>query len=581
MEHLPPQFVAEFFARERLSRGLDQLIGFRRFAHHASHDFQTGAATVQCGNGRLHNSVGAIIRPDVAPAFQEMGLGHVPLAEPTGLIAVETQVNGSGDFCQSIDELHVIRRSVNRIAAQNDQRVNCAGLHGSRQRRDGLRMPLAIWSCNGRVLNRLTDITENRIESMCGRMDFRRLLRPDRHNAGSTMRLQIAGQDTDELIDSGIACGLDGRRVRVNQVLHGEKKTPRKRRHLTRSNRQSMVGRSAGQREPTLHDVQSIHLAIDHFTPLAEGASILQCGRMLDEQIGIEREDDLGFGQVQLRGDDPIEHGSRAGPHVVVGQRFVFEPLRCGHLGQQLLSQSLERGRTRGFRQDTQAGPFLWFELGDLLGQHRVELGPLVAFGVTAVRDRVGITRFNRVLAAIGIVQRQHSGLRQATAGTQALRMEWVAFDLDRTSVHAGDEQAHSMAVQVERGGKAMWFAGNPPLRSIGERQQLVLLGFAAGHSGQRERSPHDLQPAPTVESARVRRFRKLGLQKRSELRGVVQFRQAAPVFFCHVGWIYRWHVEQLVDGLMWSCSRTRFPVSAAPSSGTQLKSVTNSGGRR
>ena len=199
-----------------------------------------------------------------------------------------------------------------------------------------------------------------------------------------------------------------------------------------------MVGRSAGQREPALHDVQPIHLAVDHFTPLAEGAGILQRGRMLDQQIGIEREDDLGFGQVELRGDDLIERGSRAGPHVVVRQRFVLEPLRFGHLGQQLLPQALERGRTGGFRQDTQAGPFLRFELGDLLGQHRVELGPLVALGVAAVRDRLGIARLDRVLAAIGIVQRQDGGLRQAAAGTQALRMEWVAFDLDRASVHAG-----------------------------------------------------------------------------------------------------------------------------------------------
>ena len=48
---------------------------------------------------------------------------------------------------------------------------------------DGLHVPQAIWSRNGRVTNGLADVAQNGIESMCGRMDFRRLLRPDRDNA--------------------------------------------------------------------------------------------------------------------------------------------------------------------------------------------------------------------------------------------------------------------------------------------------------------------------------------------------------------------------------------------------------------
>ncbi len=62
---------------------------------------------------------------------------------------------------------------------------------------------------------------------------------------------------------------------------------------------------------------------------------------------------------------------------------------------------------------------------------------------------------------AVGIVERQHRGFREHVGGAEARRMARIAFDLDRTSIHRGDDHAPPKTRQRQRRREFLRLTGN------------------------------------------------------------------------------------------------------------------------
>ena len=118
------------------------------------------------------------------------------------------------------------------------------------------------------------------------------------------------------------------------------------------------------------------------------------------------------------------------------------------------------------------------------------------------------------LLAAVGIVKLQDRRLGKGVGGAAARGVVGIALDLDGAAVDARDQQPQGLAGNFHRGGEALELAGHAIGRPLGKGTNFPLFPAAAGHTGQRQRRPHQLQPAPPAHALRIVDRRKLGLQK-------------------------------------------------------------------
>ena len=86
-------------------------------------------AAVERRDQRLHDAHRAVVGAHVAPRFEEVRFRNVPVTERRGLVLVETEVRAHGDLLQRLVELQIDRRRVDRIAAEDEQELDRAGVH--------------------------------------------------------------------------------------------------------------------------------------------------------------------------------------------------------------------------------------------------------------------------------------------------------------------------------------------------------------------------------------------------------------------------------------------------------------------
>ena len=83
---------------------------------------------VQRRNQGLNDSDGAVEGAAIAPGFQRMGGGGVPMAKLGGFILVQAGVNAQLCFLERRRKIKIGRRVVHGIAAEDDQEVHVAGV---------------------------------------------------------------------------------------------------------------------------------------------------------------------------------------------------------------------------------------------------------------------------------------------------------------------------------------------------------------------------------------------------------------------------------------------------------------------
>ncbi len=111
---------------------LNQIVsGETRLAGENRDDFVRGLAAIQRLDQRLNDAHCAVIGAGIAPRFEIVRFGNVPLAKFGGLVAMRTETNLQADGIrfQRGSKFEFGRRVISRIAAENQQQVNLARAH--------------------------------------------------------------------------------------------------------------------------------------------------------------------------------------------------------------------------------------------------------------------------------------------------------------------------------------------------------------------------------------------------------------------------------------------------------------------
>ena len=306
----------------------------------------------------------------------------------------------------------------------------------------------------------------------------------------------------------------------------------------TRPEREPVIGPRAGRRRHALERVQPIHPGgILGPPPRAEVTRVAKSRWSASENVGIEREDDVGAIQAVLRVDVLAERELCAAARVLAAGRIPLMPGGGREACQEVADLRGQCRRAHRLGQDAEAGA------GERLlsREHRADRpekgGP-----------RPDLADVGERLRPIRIVEAEHRGLRERIGCAEATGMERIALDLRGTALVALDEQPGRDAAQRHRGRVEERSAGNELLGLADVRHDLFgRLTGARGHAGQRQGRAHQLQERSTRD--RIRDGFDLGgelvvepLAKGGVAGPLVE--RAPPGSIRR----HRWHVEQLVS---------------------------------
>ena len=96
-----------------------------------------GPAVVQGGDRRLDQPHGPVEGPDVAPGFQRVGGGQVPIGMGAGLVVVEPGMDLERHPRHPGGEIEGAGGLVDRVGAEHDERLDGAAPHRLRELRQG------------------------------------------------------------------------------------------------------------------------------------------------------------------------------------------------------------------------------------------------------------------------------------------------------------------------------------------------------------------------------------------------------------------------------------------------------------
>ena len=278
-----------------------------------------------------------------------------------------------------------------------------------------------------------------------------------------------------------------------------------------------MVRFRACQRRCALDDVETVHfLAI--VGDAAAGREILlvpHAARSVRHEIGVQRDDDVRLVEV-------IDRVLAVRQRALHPSRVPLVPRRLRVVACNCRDDFCRRGRRDRPGQEAEASPLTTLLGGQRRLRGRQEVAPRPHF--TAKRDG---------LRAIGIVQIENRGLREAVGAAKARRVLGIAFDLGRPPHVALDEHRVRVTAVSDRARKEERTPGNDVFRlpDVGNDLFFRLTGAGADAS-QRQRRAHQLQEiASPLGIVPLRRLlRELSVQVVAEFRRIGQLAEAAPV---------------------------------------------------
>ena len=207
-------------------------------------------ALVERSDQRLLDRRRPVKRPQVAPRFEAMGLGDMPVAELGRLIVIEPEVDAQLDLvaAEHRGEIEVRRGIVGRVSAEDDQGVDGAGVHVSDQlaeRADLVGRPRVHPSDE---FDRLADVAESVVDQVGERVNLGRLRLAGNNQALAAMGSQVACQRGDP---AGVA-GEPVREFAARPAARLSALSARgdglcKQGDIPRRNGQPVIGRGAGE----------------------------------------------------------------------------------------------------------------------------------------------------------------------------------------------------------------------------------------------------------------------------------------------------------------------------------------------
>ena len=177
--------------------------------------------------------------PRIAPRFEKVGFGDLPVALRGRLVLVQAEVHAERDLAHCRVQRQVGRRGVDRIATEDDQGIDSAGAHVVDEIAKGLDLVGRLGFGALRVDDGGSDVPKRRVHRVSQRMHERRLRVAGDDKARAAVRLQIPGNGGDE----SLYAFRDGRRHRRRAARGAHAEV---RRELLRGDRQC---RSAGAKD--------------------------------------------------------------------------------------------------------------------------------------------------------------------------------------------------------------------------------------------------------------------------------------------------------------------------------------------
>ena len=251
-------------------------------------------------------------------------------------------------------------------------------------------------------------------------------------------------------------------------------------------------------------------------------------GRSAGEEVGLEREDDVGLVEVIDRVEHFAKSELRSGLGRIPGHRLVPVPLRLGDNRQQFLDLTGQARRADRLAQDPQARPLLGAKPGHLVGDR----GQEVVIGEVDVR--LAFTRLHHRLRTVGIVQVERSGLREDVGRAEARGVFRIPLDLGRPAGVALDQQSRGESAEDHRRGVELRAARDDILGRLDPGGDLFgRPDGATRHTRQGERRAHQLQEvASALGIGHLRRvLGELAMEEVLERRCSGQLLEASPVF--------------------------------------------------
>jgi hypothetical protein len=340
------------------------------------------------------------------------------------------------------------------------------------------------------------------------------------HQGAAVIGLQILDQRRHELVRTAGRQRVTG--DTADAELRGNR--ARDRFDVAGAHRQAMIRLRAEDRDAALDRVEPVHRlgAVDETAAIDDVLGVAQAAGCVLEQLRVERQDDVGVGEVVAGLDILAERRMGAGAGAVARNRIEHDPLGRRQRLHQLVDLPGQGRRGDGFRQQPEAGAAGELLGVDRAGQRRGDIGPGLDFA--AVFDR---------LRAIRIVERENRRLRVDVRAALDRRMLRIRFDLRRPAfMTLGQHRRREAAVrhgrrEIERLARHDLF-GLLDVRN----DQLFGLARTGRGAGEGDRRAHQLQELPP--SGRIGEFRRmrreLAMQELGELGRFRQFFEAAPI---------------------------------------------------
>ena len=112
--------------------GADEIVsGGVGLAGEQRDEFQRALAVIERSDQRLDDADGSVVGAGIAPGFEFVRRVDVPLAEFGGFVLIEAVVHAQRNLAvlQRVGEVQIGGRIVGRIAAEDDQQIDFAGVH--------------------------------------------------------------------------------------------------------------------------------------------------------------------------------------------------------------------------------------------------------------------------------------------------------------------------------------------------------------------------------------------------------------------------------------------------------------------
>src|SRR5208282_5716241 len=92
-------------------------------------DVMGRTSVIERRDQRLNNGRGAVVSASIAPRFQVMRFGNMPVAIGGSLVEVRAKVNSSGNALELGNEIEVVFFFDNTATTENEQQIDFACIH--------------------------------------------------------------------------------------------------------------------------------------------------------------------------------------------------------------------------------------------------------------------------------------------------------------------------------------------------------------------------------------------------------------------------------------------------------------------